>query len=40
VVVDATLHLLPIPARWIERAQGVIEYLVLRPAQDKTEASA
>ena len=33
VVVDPTLHLLPIPARWIERSQGVTEILVMRPAE-------
>jgi deazaflavin-dependent oxidoreductase (nitroreductase family) len=32
VVVDPTLHLLPVPARWIERSQGVTEILVMRPA--------
>lgn len=34
VIVDPTLHVLPIPARWIERSQGVTEFLAMRPAGD------
>ncbi len=33
IMVDQSLHLLPIPARWIERSQGVTEILVMRPAE-------
>jgi deazaflavin-dependent oxidoreductase (nitroreductase family) len=31
--VDPTQHFLPIPARWIERSQGVTEFLAMRPAE-------
>jgi len=40
IIVDPTLRLLPIPARWIERSQGVTEILVLRPADDGGESRA
>jgi deazaflavin-dependent oxidoreductase (nitroreductase family) len=39
VIVDPTLHLLPIPARWIELSQGVTEFLILRPADEGTGAA-
>jgi len=40
IIVDPTLHLLPIPARWIERSQGVTEFLAMRPADDGAESGA